>query len=140
MEQQIGKYKIVREIGKGGMGIVYKGIDPSDEKQVAIKVLPTSMVDRAMVARFHREVQSMSKFRHPNLLEEYDYGMTQGQHFYAMEYLLKRQEYDTPQIHEHTYIYLRIYTPHRANLSKRHKHPFAICFQKDSQIRIGNFA
>lgn len=87
MEQKIGKYKVLREIGKGGMGIVYKGFDTATQKNVAIKVLPATMVDHSTVERFHREVQAMSKLRHPNLVELYDYGMTKGQHYFAMEFI-----------------------------------------------------
>jgi len=87
MEQQIGKYKVTREIGKGGMGIVYKGIDPETQKNVAIKILPPTTVNKATVERFNREAHAMSKLKHPNLIEVYEVGMTKGQHFYAMEYI-----------------------------------------------------
>jgi len=86
-DKMIGKYKVLREIGVGGMGIVYKGIDPADQKAVAIKVLPPSNTDRAAVQRFNREAQAMSQMNHPNLVRVYEHGMTQGQNFYAMEYV-----------------------------------------------------
>ncbi|HLF17540.1 MAG TPA: protein kinase [Candidatus Omnitrophota bacterium] len=87
MEKQIGKYKILREIGKGGMGIVYKGLDPATQKEVAIKVLPPSLVDRSMVERFNREAAAMVRLKHPNIVEAYEFGSAQGQHFFAMEYV-----------------------------------------------------
>ena len=87
MEKMIRKYKILREIGKGGMGIVYKALDTADQKTVAVKVLPSTMVDRSTVERFNREAHAMSRLKHPNLIEVYDYGMAEGQHFFAMEFI-----------------------------------------------------
>jgi len=87
MEQTFGKYKVLRELGKGGMGIVYKGLDPATQKEVAIKVLPATMVERTTVERFNREAAAMAKLKHPNLAEVYEVAMTHGQHFYAMEFI-----------------------------------------------------
>lgn len=87
MENTLGQYKIMREIGKGGMGIIYKALDPRTQKPVAIKVLPPTMVDRVTVERFHREVQAMVKLKHPNMIEVYDSGMEKGKHFLVMEFV-----------------------------------------------------
>lgn len=87
MEDRLGQYKIVRQIGKGGMGIIYKAINPATQKPVAIKVLPPVMVDRVTVERFHREVQAMIKLKHPNMIEVYESGMQEGKHFLVMEFL-----------------------------------------------------
>jgi len=87
MDKKIGKYKVVREIGKGGMGVVYKALDPETQRHVAIKVLPANMVDKAMVERFSREAHAMSRLKHPNLVEVYEVGMSAGQHFYTMEFI-----------------------------------------------------
>jgi serine/threonine protein kinase len=87
MEVAIGKYKILREIGKGGMGIVYKALDSTTQKSVAIKVLPPTMVDRVTVERFNREIHAMSRLQHPNVLKVYDFGMTKGKHYFAMEFV-----------------------------------------------------
>lgn len=85
--ETIGKYKVLREIGRGGMGIVYKAIDPSTKKDMAIKVLHPSMVDRTSVERFNREGRAMARLKHPNIVEVVDYGAHQGTHFFAMEYI-----------------------------------------------------
>lgn len=87
MEQTLGPYKIVREIGKGGMGIIYKALNPADQKTVAIKVLPPTMVDRVTVERFHREAKAMAKLRHPNMVEVFESGMEHGKHFLVMEFI-----------------------------------------------------
>ncbi len=87
MDKKIGKFKVVREIGKGGMGVVYKALDPEAQNEVAIKVLPAAKVDKAMVERFSREAHAMSRLKHPNLVAVYDVGMSEGQHFYTMEFI-----------------------------------------------------
>lgn len=87
MENTLGQYKIVREIAKGGMGIVYKALNPATQKTVAIKVLPPMMVDRVTVERFHREVQAMTQLKHPNMIEVYESGMQEGKHFLVMEFI-----------------------------------------------------
>ncbi len=87
MENKLGHYKILRQIGKGGMGIIYKALNPATQKTVAIKVLPPMMVDRVTVERFHREVQAMVQLKHPNMIEVYDSGMQDGKHFLVMEFL-----------------------------------------------------
>ena len=83
--ENIRHYKIAREIGRGGMGIVYKAIVPKDGHAVAIKVLPPSLVDRAMVERFTREAGAMARLKHPNLVEIFEHGMESGHHFLVME-------------------------------------------------------
>jgi len=87
MDKKIGKYKIVREIGKGGMGVVYRALDPDTQNHLAVKVLPANTVNKAMVERFSREAHAMSRLKHPNLVEVYEVGMTEGQHFYTMEFI-----------------------------------------------------
>jgi len=87
MEETIGKYKVLREIGKGGMGIVYKGLDPETQKTVAIKVLPLNLVDRSTVERFNREARAMARLHHTNLVEVFEVDMTKGQHYFIMEFI-----------------------------------------------------
>ena len=53
--RQVGKYRVVRELGRGGMALVYLAEEADTGRRVALKVLPPTMVDRAAVARFHRE-------------------------------------------------------------------------------------
>lgn len=85
--KEIGKYRITRELGVGGMGIVYQGLDPVSQAHVAIKVLPPSMVDRATVERFSREVTAMTRLSHPHIVKVMESGMMGGRHFYIMEFV-----------------------------------------------------
>ncbi|MBC7473245.1 MAG: serine/threonine protein kinase, partial [Candidatus Sericytochromatia bacterium] len=86
------KYNILREIGKGGMGLVYLAIDLKLDRTVAIKELiigsTVSGKDREdIISRFKREAQTAAKLSHPNIITIYDVGEEQQKHYIAMEYL-----------------------------------------------------
>nr|MBN1229516.1 serine/threonine protein kinase [Anaerolineae bacterium] len=84
----IGKYAIVEEIGRGGMAIVYRAIQTSIGREVAIKVLPVQhTADRTFIERFTREVQVIASLQHPHILRVYDYGDHEGQPYIVMEYV-----------------------------------------------------
>ncbi|MCL4505424.1 MAG: protein kinase [Chloroflexi bacterium] len=85
---RIGQYEILAKIAAGGMGIVYRAVHVALHREVALKVLQPELVnDISALARFQREAQSASKLRHPNIIEVYDLGVADGQHYIAMEYL-----------------------------------------------------
>jgi TolB-like protein/Flp pilus assembly protein TadD len=71
----IGHYRIVEKIGEGGMGEVYRAHDERLDRDVAIKVLPSSVAqDPERIARFEREAKAVAKLEHPNILAIYDFG------------------------------------------------------------------
>ena len=82
----IGNYQIQRELGRGGMGVVYLAIDARTGAEVALKILPPTMADRSTVARFHREGVAQSKLKHPNIIEVYEADSKDGCHYIAMEF------------------------------------------------------
>jgi len=86
-KRQLGKYRVVRELGHGGMALVYFAEDTETQRPVALKVLPPTMVDRATVARFHREGQAQMKLRHPHIVEVHECGSIESVHYIAMEYV-----------------------------------------------------
>jgi Cdc6-like AAA superfamily ATPase/predicted Ser/Thr protein kinase len=84
----IGKYKIIRTIGKGGMGTVYQATDEYSGRNVAIKVPSESLATNAdMLARFEREAMIMEELNHPNIVRSYEWGRDNGKLYLAMEYL-----------------------------------------------------
>lgn len=86
--QMIGSYRLLREIGRGGMGRVYLAEDTRLGRQVALKLLPevvTGAPDR--IARFQREARAASALNHPNILTIYDFGREGEQHYIASEFV-----------------------------------------------------
>ena len=85
---KLGKYDVEEEIGRGGMGAVYRGYDPTLGRRVAIKVLAPHLVwEKAFVERFVREAQAAAQIKHPNIVTIYDVGQEGSWHYFVMEYL-----------------------------------------------------
>jgi Tol biopolymer transport system component/tRNA A-37 threonylcarbamoyl transferase component Bud32 len=84
--KQLGPYEITGKIGAGGMGEVYKAMDPRLGRAVAIKVLPEHLAaDPMLKQRFEREAQAISAMSHPNICQLYDIGHEDGIDFLVME-------------------------------------------------------
>jgi serine/threonine-protein kinase len=84
----LGKYKLLRHIGTGGMSSVYLAEHKLMKRQRAIKVLPKSRVnDSSYLARFHLEAQATASLDHPNIVRAYDVDNDGDQHFLVMEYI-----------------------------------------------------
>jgi serine/threonine protein kinase len=82
----IGDFKIVREIGRGGMGVVYEAVQVSLGRKVALKILSTGLgLTPQAVQRFQREAESAARLHHTNIVPIYATGAESGVHFYAME-------------------------------------------------------
>ncbi|MCL4799928.1 MAG: protein kinase [Burkholderiales bacterium] len=86
---RIGKYELVGELGKGAMGVVYRGYDPVIQRYVALKVIRKADLDpadgAAVLERFKREAQAVGKLHHPNIVAIYEYGEDDECAFIAME-------------------------------------------------------
>ena len=86
--QTLGKYRILEEIGRGGMDVVYKVHDTVLDCLVAIKILAPHLTwDQEFVQRFLHEARSAARLKHPHIVTIYDVGRAQGYHFIAMDYL-----------------------------------------------------
>jgi len=93
--ERIGNYRITDEIGSGGMAVVYKGVQESLKRTVAIKALKTSVTsDKDVVARFEREATSIASFQHENIITVYDFFRERGALFIVMEYVEGIDLYD----------------------------------------------
>jgi serine/threonine protein kinase/WD40 repeat protein/tetratricopeptide (TPR) repeat protein len=83
---QIGDYRIVREIGRGGMGVVFEAEQISLGRRVALKVLPAHVVgDRKTQERFRREAKAAARLHHTNIVPVFDVGRDRDVSFYAMQ-------------------------------------------------------
>ncbi|WP_024459877.1 serine/threonine-protein kinase [Marinimicrobium sp. LS-A18] len=89
--QQLGRYQIERELGRGAMGIVYLGRDPHIAREVAIKTLNVAPFDaderESLKKRFFREAEAAGRLRHPNIVTVYDVGQEHELAFIAMDYV-----------------------------------------------------
>ena len=82
----VGDFQIVREIGRGGMGVVYEATQLSLNRRVALKVLPlASGLDEVRLQRFRNEANAAATLHHTNIVPVYAVGSDRGVHFYAMQ-------------------------------------------------------
>jgi Tol biopolymer transport system component len=85
---RLGKYDIQAEIGRGGMGAVYKGYDPLLDRYVAVKVLAPHLVwQTEFVERFLREARAAARLKHSSIVTIHDVGQEGGWYYFVMEYL-----------------------------------------------------
>src|SRR3979409_155946 len=84
--KRLGDFEIARELGRGGMGVVYEARQVSLNRKVALKVLSGGLgLTDAAVQRFRREAEAAAKLHHTNIVPVYATGEENGCHFYAME-------------------------------------------------------
>ncbi len=88
MPRQLGDFRIVRPIGRGGMGIVYEAVQESLGRHVALKVLPFhAVLDPTQLERFRREARAAARLHHTNIVPVFGVGEHDGIHYYAMQYI-----------------------------------------------------
>src|SRR5205823_1548023 len=88
---RLGDYRIIREIGRGGMGIVYEAVQESLGRRVALKVLPGHpMLDSQMSVRFRREAQAVARLHHTNIVQVYGVGVHDNLSYYVMQFIQGR--------------------------------------------------
>jgi WD40 repeat protein/serine/threonine protein kinase len=88
LPERLGEYRILREIGHGGMGIVYEAVQESLGRHVALKVLPLhGLLNPTLLERFKREARAAAKLHHTNIVPVFGVGEDGGIHYFAMQYI-----------------------------------------------------
>src|SRR5436190_11982835 len=86
--ERLGDFELIREIGRGGMGVVYEARQLSLDRRVAVKLLPfAAILDSRQIARFKQEAQAAAQLHHPNIVPVFAIGVERGVHYYAMQYI-----------------------------------------------------
>ncbi|MEN0111302.1 MAG: serine/threonine-protein kinase, partial [Planctomycetota bacterium] len=86
--RELGDYRLLREIGRGGMGVVYEAEQRALRRRVALKVLPfAAVLDQRQIARFRNEAQAAAGLNHPHIVPVYAIGNERGVHYYAMQHI-----------------------------------------------------
>ncbi len=84
----IAGFRIIREIGRGGMGVVYEAVEETLSRRVALKVLPANALsDVKQVQRFEREAKAAARLHHTNIVPVFGVGQEGGHHYYVMQYI-----------------------------------------------------
>ena len=150
--QQIGPYKVIKLLGRGGMGEVYLARDSRLGRQVALKLLPaqfTALGER--VRRFEQEARSASSLNHPNIITLHDIGEIEGRHHLVTEYVegetLRRRMESAPQqtinLNEALEIATQVATAlaaaHDAGIVHRDIKPENIMLRPDGLVKVLDF-
>ena len=146
---EISHYRIVEPIGAGGMGEVFLAEDKKLRRQVALKLLPRSMVaDRERLRRFQREALAVSALNHPNILTIFEFDSTEGKHFLASEFvngetLRARLKRERPQIADALEIAIQIASAlqaaHKAGVIHRDIKPENVMIREDGIVKVLDF-
>src|SRR5712692_5897369 len=145
------RYQLQEPIGRGGMATIYRGRDKRMERVVAIKVLrDIYSTDAKFVTRFQREAKAASALQHPNIVQVYDYGQTDGNYYVVMEliegtdlrrYLRSRPgvlDIDRAVIIAHS-VALGLGAAHQRGIVHRSVKPQNILIGRDGSIKLTDF-
>ena len=144
-----GRHRIVKELGKGAMGVVYQAHDPQIDRLVALKVLrPDRVTTEAFLQRFMKEAKAIGRLSHPNMVIVYDVGEDHGTVYIAMEFLEGKPlneiiQMDVFQPEEIIDLGVQVAEAldyaHRKGIIHRDIKPSNIIVQPDGQIKITDF-
>jgi len=148
--KKLGRYEVVGEVGRGGMGIVFKAHEPDLDRWVAIKVLPRRAAENsALLARFRREAKAMAQLKHPNVVRIFTIDQDRGFHYFAMEFvagptLAKRLEAGAMPVDEALEIFAQVAdavaSAHEAGLVHRDIKPGNVLLEPDGKTaKVSDF-
>lgn len=148
-KEQIGRYKVLSEIGEGGMGKVFLAEDSDLGRQVALKVLPEKFsVDSEGLDRFKQEARAASALNHPNIITVYEIGEAEGTNFIATEFIdgkTLRERMDGERLTFDEVLTVAIQTAealaaaHDAGIVHRDIKPENIMIRPDGYVKILDF-
>jgi len=149
-ERKTGPFVPGKQIGAGGMGVVYMAIHPESGREVALKVLPPGLTgDERMVQRFEREIDILKKLSHPNIVRYYGGGTQDGQRWYAMEFVdggslqdvLRRRGKLTPEqtLQAARQLCLALEHAHNAGIIHRDLKPPNLFLTTKGKLKLGDF-
>ncbi len=150
--ENIGRYEVVSVLGRGAMGIVYKGYDPGIDRYVAIKTLALNLLDvdsKELEDRFRTEAKAAGRLTHPNIISIYEYGNDADRAFIAMEFvdgctlseLEKRGKLlEINQIlHIMQEVLYALQYAHERGIVHRDIKPSNIMYTPDGEVKIADF-
>ena len=146
----IGRYHIIEELGRGGMGVVYKGHDPLLNRSVAIKILSQQLIGNSECKdRFIREAQAAARLNHPNITAIYDINEHEGIYFLVFEFVqgVSLDKYMKEHLHLGMDDILHIFTLAARALDYAHQHgivhrdvkPGNIMVTDTNDVKVGDF-
>jgi eukaryotic-like serine/threonine-protein kinase len=147
--EKIGHYKVQSSIGAGGMGEIYRASDTRLRRDVAIKILPESLIkDDSAIERFMREAYAASALNHPNILTIFDIGEHENTHFIATELVdgeTLRQKMQSARLRVTEILEIAIQTAgalvaaHEAGIIHRDVKPENIMIRRDGYVKVLDF-
>jgi serine/threonine protein kinase len=148
-KQVIGTYEIERELGRGGMGVVFRAFEPALSRFVALKMLSENIAHQpALVARFYREARAMASISDPNVVQIHAVGEHAGQPYFVMEMIdgeslgarLKRERLSVAQACEFLrQAALGLLAAHERNLIHRDIKPANLMITKRGVVKVMDF-
>lgn len=86
--RSIGDFQLLREVGRGGMGVVYEARQQAIDRRVALKLLPfAAIADAQRIKRFQNEIRAAGSLHHPNIVPIFSVGVERGLHYFAMQFI-----------------------------------------------------
>jgi serine/threonine-protein kinase len=149
LPEYVGRYKIERFLGQGGMGRLYLAVDPVLGRQLAIKVIREEVADTDVRARFTQEARAAGGLKHPNVVTVFDAGDHEGHPFIAMEYVsgdtladLIRRALPVPvttKLHLIAQLCRGLACAHRSELVHRDIKPANLMVDQEGTLKILDF-